>query len=283
MTATAAPADAWLTSTRATQSTLQQWWVLTVRLIVPSVTTGEILTAVLAPATFTISFYIPLNRVMSFSGTGFSSYAQFMAPIVILQAAAFTAISAAFRSATDEVSGLDRRFDAMPMHPLVPTAARMAANVFRASVAMVSALVSVHVIGFRFHGSWSHTLGFIGLGMLIALAFNLGADVIGTVTKSPEATTQMLVLPPLILGMLSTGLSPVKQFPSWVQPFVRNQPVSQFADGLRALGGDKTLFNGKPSQVSEVTWALMTPPLLWAAAIIVVSLFFTYRLNMKRS
>ncbi|WP_244976014.1 antibiotic transporter [Nocardia huaxiensis] len=283
MTAATATTDAWLTSIRATPSTLRQWWVLTVRLIVPSVTTGEILTAILAPATFTISFYIPLNRVMTFSGTGFSSYAQFMAPIVILQAAAFTAISAAFRAATDMVSGLDRRFDAMPMHPLVPTAARMSANIFRAAVAMVSALISAHVIGFRFYGGWAHTLGFVGLGMLIAFAFNLGADVIGTVTKSPEATTQMLVLPPLILGMLSTGLSPVKQFPQWVQPFVRNQPVSQFADGLRALGGDTVLFNGKPSQVAEVTWPLMTPPLLWAAAIIVVSLYFTVRLNMKRT
>ena len=119
MTAATATTDAWLTSIRATPSTLRQWWVLTVRLIVPSVTTGEILTAILAPATFTISFYIPLNRVMTFSGTGFSSYAQFMAPIVILQAAAFTAISAAFRAATDMVSGLDRRFDQLLHHNFV--------------------------------------------------------------------------------------------------------------------------------------------------------------------
>ncbi|WP_067711410.1 ABC transporter permease [Nocardia yamanashiensis] len=276
MTATTAPGG-WLTSTRATPGTLQQWWVLTVRLIVPSITTGEILTSILAPISFTASFYIPLNRVMSFSGTGFSSYAQFMAPIVILQAAAFTAISAAFRAATDMVSGLDRRFDAMPMHPLVPTAARMAANVFRLTIAMITALVCVHVIGFRFYGPWSHTVGFVALGMLIGIAFCLGADVIGTVTKSPEATTQMLVLPPLILGMLSTGLAPASQFPHWVQAFVRNQPVSQFAYGIRALGGDK------PPRFTVVTDAVLIPPLLWCAAIIAVSLYFTVRLNLKRS
>ncbi|MFE6858850.1 ABC transporter permease [Nocardia sp. NPDC057668] len=275
-TATAAPAG-WLTAARATPVTIQQWWVLTWRLIAPAVKTGEIATAILAPITFAASFYIPLNRVMTFSGTGFSSYAQFMAPIVILQAAAFTAISAAFRAATDMVSGLDRRFDAMPMHPLVPTAARMSANMFRMAVALVSALASVYFIGFRFQGPALHTLGFIGLAMLIGLAFCLGADVIGTVTKSPEATTQMLVLPPLILGMLSTGLAPAAQFPDWVEPFVRNQPVSQFAYGLRALGGD-TLGNA-----GEVTWSLMLPPLLWAAAIIVVSAYFTVRLNTKRS
>ncbi|WP_405139090.1 ABC transporter permease [Nocardia sp. NBC_01388] len=273
---TAAPA-VWLTSARATPDTLRQWWVLTIRLIVPAITTGEIITAVLAPITFTISFYIPLNRVMSFAGTGFSSYAQFMTPIVMLQAAAFTAISAAFRAATDMVSGLDRRFDAMPMHPLIPTAARMAANLFRMLVGLASAVVSVYVIGFRFHGPASHTVGFLLFATLIGIAFSIGADVIGTVTKSPEATTQMLVLPPLILGMLSTGLAPASQFPHWVQAFVRNQPVSQFAYGLRALGGDTR------GNAGEVTWSLMTPPLLWAAAIIVFSLICTVRLNMKRS
>ncbi|MGV9410871.1 ABC transporter permease [Nocardia sp. NPDC003693] len=274
--ATTAPAG-WLTAARATPATVQQWWVLTWRLIAPAVKTGEIATAILAPMTFAASFYIPLNLVMTFSGTGFSSYAQFMAPIVILQAAAFTAISAAFRAATDMVSGLDRRFDAMPMHPLVPTAARMSANMFRMAVALVSALISVYVIGFRFEGPALHTAAFIGLAMLIGLAFCLGADVIGTVTKSPEATTQMLVLPPLILGMLSTGLAPAAQFPDWVEPFVRNQPVSQFAYGLRALGGDSL------GNAGEVTWSLMLPPLLWAAAIIVVSAYFTVRLNTKRS
>ncbi|WP_405491768.1 antibiotic transporter [Nocardia sp. NBC_00511] len=276
MTAVDAPAG-WLTNVRATPATFAQWWVLTIRLIVPSVKTGEIITAILAPITFTASFYIPLNRVMSFAGLGFSSYAQFMAPIVILQAAAFTAVSAAFRAATDAVSGLDRRFDAMPMHPLIPAAARLASNIFRLAIGMVSAVISVHVIGFRFVDGTAHTIGFLALGMLIGIAFCLGADAIGTFTRSPEATTQMLVLPPLILGMLSTGLAPAHQFPHWVQLFVRNQPVSQFAEGLRALGGD-TLGRAHP-----VTWGLMTPPLLWIAAIVVVSCYFIARQNLKRS
>ncbi|MFJ4650258.1 ABC transporter permease [Nocardia sp. NPDC088792] len=277
MTAVETTTSAWLTSVRATPATLAQWWVLTTRLIVPSVKTGEIITAILAPATFTASFYIPLNRVMSFAGLNFSSYGQFMTPIVILQAAAFTAVSAAFRAATDAVSGLDKRFDAMPMHPLVPVAARMSSNIFRLAIGLVSAVVCTHIIGFRFDGGAAHTLGFLALGLLIGTAFCLGADAIGTFTRSPEATTQMLVLPPLILGMLSTGLAPAQQFPHWVQFFVRNQPVSQFAYGLRALGGDTR------GRAGDVNWALMGPPLGWIAAIIVVSFFFIVRQNTKRS
>ncbi|MCP2280348.1 ABC-2 type transport system permease protein [Nocardia amikacinitolerans] len=270
-------AGAWLTDTRATPIRAQQWWVLTTRLVTPSIKTGEVLSSIVAPAAFTASFYIPLKTVMTVIGTGFSSYAQFMMPIVILQACAFTAIGAAFRSATDAVSGLDRRFGSMPIGPLVPMAARMSGNVFRLLIAIAAALVCGHVIGFRFCLDAWHTLGFLAFSLLIGVVFTLGADVIGTAAKSPEATTQALVLPPLILGMLSTGLAPASQFPEWIQPFVRNQPVSQFVIALRALAGDTK------ANAGEVTWALMGPPLLWAGAIVVICLPLALRLSKRRA
>lgn len=270
-------AATWLAPSRATPETVQQWWVLTTRLIVPSVKSGEVLSSVLAPAAFTASFYIPLKTVMMFSGNGFSSYAQYMMPLVILQAAAFTAIAAAFRSATDAVAGLNRRFGAMPLRPLVPVAARMSANLFRLVIALAAAVVSGYVIGFRFHLDAAHTLGFLAFSLAIGVAFTLGADVIGTVSKSPEATSQALVLPPLIFGMLSTGLAPASQFPEWIQWFVRNQPVSQFAIVLRALAGDPK------GNAGVVSWPLVTPSLLWLAAILLLCAPLAVRLSSRRA
>jgi ABC-2 type transport system permease protein len=270
-------AGTWLTSARATPATVQQWWVLTSRLIVPSVKTGEVVSSILAPVAFTASFYIPLKTVMMFSGNGFSSYAQYMMPLVILQATAFTAISAAFRSASDSVAGLDRRFGAMPIGPLVPVAARMSGNIFRLLIALAAAVASGYVIGFRFRLDAMHTLGFLAFSMLIGIALTLGADVIGLVSKSPETVTQALLLPPLILGLLSTGLAPASQFPHWVQPFVRNQPISQYAIALRALAGDTK------GHAGEVTWSVMGPPLLWAVGILVVCVPLAIRLSSRRA
>lgn len=258
-------------------ATLQQWWVLTTRLIAPAIRSGEVLASVLAPAAFTASFYIPLKTVMMFSGNGFSSYAQYMMPLVILQAAAFTAISAAFRSATDSVAGLNRRFGAMPLRPLVPVAARMSANLFRLVIALAAAVAAGYVIGFRFRLDAAHTLGFLAFSLLIGLALTLGADVIGTLSKSPEATSQALVLPPLIFGMLSTGLAPANQFPDWIQWFVRNQPVSQFAIGLRALAGDTA------GNAGTVGWSTLGPSLLWLAALIALCTPVAIRLSARRA
>ncbi len=260
-------------SRTATPRRAQQWWVLTTRSVVPSVKTGEVLTSILGPAAFTASFYIPLQTIMSFTGTGFSSYAQFMMSLVVLQAAAFTAVSAAFRAATDAVTGLDRRFAAMPIGSLVPVAARMCGNLFRLLVALATALVCGHVIGFRFYLGAGHILAFLLFSMLVGAALILAADVIGTASRSPETTAQALVLPPVIFGMLSTGLAPVDDFPSWIRPFVRNQPVSQWAGALRALAGDQWPQSGH----------LTAAPVAWAVAIVVVCIPLSIRLGKGRA
>ncbi|MGS2805547.1 ABC transporter permease [Nocardia sp. MW-W600-9] len=245
-------------------SAYTQWWVLSLRLIRPSWRTGEILTAILAPAVFTLGFYVPLNLVMSEYGHGSSSYAQFLMPMIIMQAVSFCAIAAAFRSATDARDGLDLRFATLPMPRWVPLAARMSAAAQRSVVAVTAAVLCGSLIGFRFHGGWWHTVGFLGFALLIATALCCAADLLGSVSTSPEATTQILVLPQLILGMVSTGFAPASQFPGWIQGYARHQPVSRFVDGLRALAGDST------GNAGAVDLATVGPGLAWAAGTLVV-------------
>ncbi|MFI7666384.1 ABC transporter permease [Nocardia sp. NPDC049526] len=248
-------------------ATVAQWWALTWRLVRPSWRNGELFTALLAPVVFTVGFYVPLNLVMSLNPLrrgGLSNYAQFLMPMIAMQAIAFCAITAAFRAAADARDGLNVRFGSMPMLSPVPLAARVTTALGRAGVALAAALVCGHVIGFRFYGSWWETIGFIGFAMLIGLALCLGADLLGSLTKSPEATTQALILPQLILGMVSSGLSPVSQFPHWIQGFARNQPVSQYVYGLRALAGDPS------GHAGAVGWSILGPGLAWILGQIIV-------------
>ena len=97
-----------------------------------------------------------------------------------------------------------------------------------------------YVIGFRFHRGPAYTIGFCLLVLLIGATLSLLADLIGTRSKSPEATTPLLMGPQLIFGLLSVGIQPADRFPDWIQPIVRNQPISQWVYALRALAGDTT-------------------------------------------
>jgi ABC-2 type transport system permease protein len=245
-----------LTRPRPMPSTVGQWWVLTIRLISPTLRNGEVLTAMVASVVFTVGWYIPLNNILG-DRSGMSSYAQFLMPLVALQGISFAAITGALRAATDSVKGINRRFDAMPIAPFTPLAARMSAGLYRCAVGTAAALISGHIIGFRFHGGPVNAAGFCALLLLIGLVLSFLADLLGSSSKNPEATSQWLMLPQLIFGLLSVGIQPAENFPDWIQPLVRNQPISQFIYALRALGGDTTPGAG------EVSWSMIGPSVAW--------------------
>ena len=140
------------TTTERRPSPLAQWWVLTKRFIAPTLRNGELALTIASSVVFTAGLYIPLSHVMGTATKGVSSsYAQYIMPLIALQAVTFAAMSTAFRAATDSLQGLNRRFRSMPMAPLTPVAARISAAVYRCSVALAVALICGHVIGFRFY------------------------------------------------------------------------------------------------------------------------------------
>ncbi len=244
------------TAARPRPSALQQWWVLLVRAIVPALRSGELLTAVAASVIVTAGFYIPLHKVMG-DATGASSYAQFLTPLILLQATSFAAIMGAFRAATDAARGVNRRFKAMPIAAMTPMAARMSATMCRCVVGLVIALICGYVIGFRFHRGAVYTVGFCMLVLLVGLMLALLGDVVGTGLNNPEATIPLLTGPQLIFGLFSVGIQPADQFPEWVQPVVRDQPISQFVYALRALAGDSG------GAAPPVSWPVLVPALAW--------------------
>jgi ABC-2 type transport system permease protein len=266
-----------LAGARPTTSTINQWWVLTGRVLAPTLRNGELLTPPAASVLFTIGLYLPLKQLMGNFTDGMSSYAQYLMPLIALQAIAFAAVSAAFRSATDAVLGINQRFGSMPIATLTPLASRMSASVVRCSTALAFAVLCGHVIGFRFYNSVGFTVAFCLLALLIGIGLSLLGDLVGASTKNPEATTHLLMLPMLIFGLLSVGVQPVEQFPGWVQPFVRNQPISQFIGALRALAGDSVPAAG------AVRWSVIGPALGWVVGTIAIVVpLYAYRSSRRR-
>lgn len=265
-----------LTAPRPHPSTVGQWWVLTNRLVSPTLRNGEVATALVASVVFTVGWYIPLNNILG-PRSGMSSYAQFLMPLVALQGISFAAITGALRAATDSVKGINRRFDSMPIAIFTPLAARMSAGLYRCAVGTVAALVSGHIIGFRFDAGLLNAIGFCLLLLLIGLVLSLLADLLGSSSKNPEATSQWLMLPQLIFGLLSVGIQPAEHFPDWIQPIVRNQPISQFIYALRALGGDTTPGAG------EVSWAVIGPSLAWLVGVLVIMVPVSVTILRRRS
>ncbi|MGQ9408431.1 ABC transporter permease [Mycolicibacterium gilvum] len=256
-------------------SAIQQWWVLTVRMIIPTLRNGELATQVVGSIVFTVGYYLPLKQMMG-AVQPLSSYAQYLTPLIVLQAIWFAAISAAFRSATDSVQGINRRFRAMPIPSSTPLAARMTASMYRCCIALAVSVGCGYVIGFRFEAGVLGILGFVGLALLIGAALAIIGDLIGVATQNPEATAPMMLIPQLTLGLASVGLQPVEQFPDWIQGFVRNQPLSQWVYALQALAGDST------DAAPDPTVAVLGSAVAWAVGCIVVALTLHVWVSRRR-
>lgn len=245
-----------------------QWRALTGRIIWTMVTKGELVVAVITPLVFTVGFYLPLRYVMQFSGI---DYAQFVMPIIVLQTMAFTMMSNAQLSAFEALTGLSSRMQTMPIGSVIPLLARISAGLVRSVTSLVAALIYGHVIGFRFDAGTDQAVLFCAFSLAVGTVLAIGADALGSLTKSPESLSQALTLPTLIFGMLSCGFVPEAAFPEWIRPLVRNQPISQFSFALRDMAAD------------GVSWDVLWVPLVWVVGLVIVFVPAAIWASVRRS
>lgn len=236
----------------ATISSLGQWLALSHRGITHVVKNGEFVFAIISPLFLAVCFYIPLRKMMSLQGI---DYAQFLMPIIVLQAVGFAASSSAMRVSMDHTVGINTRFRVLPMHPAVPPLARLTTNFALLAVSVLFATIICLIIGWRPQGGVTGTLVLYGVIFAFGIIVSLLADGLGMVADGPETTSQLTALPIIILGMCSSGFTPIERFDEWIRPFIRNQPVSQIASAMRGINE------------GEATWDLVGPTVWWCVGL----------------
>jgi ABC-2 type transport system permease protein len=205
---------------------------LTERMVLASIRDLDLPLAMLVPAVTFIAFNVGLRNVID---TGAMSYSQYVLPVVVVQAMLFEALTTADRANRDHWSELADRFRTFPIPAVAPLISRMLYCLISGAVALVAAVTTAFVFGFRFSGGLAYAMAFAVLALTLTLALSLGADAVGAWVKRTEASSQLLLVPQLLLVLLSTGMAPADSFPNWLHSFVRYQPVSQVTETLRGF------------------------------------------------
>ncbi|GAB1811528.1 ABC transporter permease [Mycobacterium sp. MUNTM1] len=223
---------------------------LTFRTVSASRRDADLLFAALAPVGCFLGFTLVLGGLIH---TGPMSYPQYVVPVVIVQAMLFGAMTTADRAARDRLSGFGSRLRTLPVSATVPLGARMLYCLTRAIIALVAAIAVGWLFDFRMDGGAGDTVLFVSIVVAFAMAVCLGADALGSRVGSVESSSQLLLLPQLVLVLLSTGIAPAESFPAWLGPFIRNQPVSRVTETLRGLASGHV--TGRDLTVT-LTWCL---------------------------
>ena len=192
----------------------------------------DLVFAVLMPTFVLAGLVLLLQDVIA---TGHMSYTQYVLPAVVVQAMLFGALTTTDRAAWDTISGLSTRMRTLPISPYAMLTARMVYCLIRGALAVIASVVAAYCFGFRFTTGFGYGAAFVVMALALTLALSFGADVTGTKAGRTEVASQLLLVPQLLLVLLSTGLAPLDSFPSWLQGFVRYQPVSQITEAMRGF------------------------------------------------
>ena len=184
------------------------------------------------PMVFLMGFWIIGQKLMAAQGI---DYIQYLVPIINLQALFFAGLGSAVMLAKDIETGMMERCRAMPISRVAVIAGLVLAYMVRALLATVILLLVAYGLGFRFQGGPVALLGYLTLVITFTATCITGYSILALKLRSPTLVDAVAIIPYTPLLLLSNGFSPTENFPAWLQPVVRYQPVSVTCDALRSL------------------------------------------------
>jgi ABC-2 type transport system permease protein len=216
------------------------------------------------PIVFLLGFWVIGQKLMADQGV---NYIQYLVPIINLQALFFSGLGSAIMLAKDIESGMMERCRAMPISRVAVIAGLVMAYMVRSLLATFILLVVAFGLGFRFQGGAFALLGYFSLIVIFTATCITGYSILALKLRNPTLVDAVAIIPYTPLLLLSNGFSPTENFPGWLQPFVRYQPVSVTCDALRAL-----------VEGSATSGPLYLASLLWLGGLWGLLSFFSTRL-----
>jgi ABC-2 type transport system permease protein len=193
-------------------------------------------------------------------------YVDFLVPGFITTGVLFTGIGTAVAMAEDLEQGFVDRLRSLPIPRSSVLAARAIADTAILTYSLGLTAAIGFAVGFRLHGSALDGLASFGLVIAFGFAFVWLFIALGMFAGNAQSAQGMgmIVFP---FAFISSAYIPISTMPSWLQVFAKHQPLTYMVNVVRALtlGPHAQAVLGHPSSY------YLTPALLWAAGIIVVS------------
>lgn len=212
---------------------LSQTGVLISRLMVRSVRNPmTVVHAVLLPVAFLLTLKVVFGDSIT-AVTGENSLYRSV-PLVALLATMSGSTTSMVGLASERRDGFLARLWSLPIHRAAGLMARLGAEALRLLLTTLVILAAGMVLGFRFHAGVGNAVLWVMIPVVFGLAF---ASLVTTAALLwPRAIMVEAVQPVISLGVtFCSGFVPVDRYPDWVQPLVRNQPMSPASDAMRML------------------------------------------------
>jgi ABC-2 type transport system permease protein len=237
-------------------SLLAQSWVQAGRLLIRwrrdyGVLTGSLLFPICLMLIYKVVLGEQVHKV-----TGVDSIYG-LAPLCAVLSALFGALGGAVSISMERELGIVSRMWVLPVHRTSALAGRIAADAVRSLLGTTLVTALAVAMGLRFTHGWFTVLLYILVPSIAVVGFTALVVALAIRTNGRTVMT-WLVGVTVSLSFLNPGTTPIRLFPTWLQPFVRMQPISPPIETMWALA------HGGP-----LVWPV-TMTLLWTIGLLAV-------------
>lgn len=220
-------------SERSPSLLVRHTWILTQRLLIRWARDVQtVVQAFVLPPMFLVSMNLVFGKLVTAVAGHNALYGS--VPMAALVGAVFGSTAGAICLMHERDEGLLSRFWVLPIHRAADLLSRLAAEVVRIVITAVLVMLTGIVLGLRFTQGIAASLAWIAVPVMFGVAFAVAMTTLALyVANTVLAESSGIVV--VLLFFFSTGFVPLAQYPVWLQPVVRHQPLSYAVEAMRGL------------------------------------------------
>lgn len=191
----------------------------------------QLLGVAFQPIMFLLLFRYVYGGAISVTGT---TYVNFLMAGILIQMAAFGALTTSYSVAIDLQRGIVDRIKSLPIISSGLLIGHVVADLARN---VISSLIMIGVgllVGFRPEASFTDWLAIAGIVLLFTFSLSWVSAILGILAKSIEAVQWMGFILIFPLTFASGAFVPTDTMPKGLRIFAENQPITQVIESVRA-------------------------------------------------
>jgi ABC transporter DrrB family efflux protein len=228
------------------------------------------------PVMFVLLFRYVFGGAITQLPPGANTYVNYLMPGIFVQTAIFGATQTGVGLAEDLNAGIIDRFRSLPAARSAVLAGRTTADLFRNLFVVLLMTIVGYIVGFRFQEGVAYAALAIGLAVLVGFAFSWISATIGLAIKNVESVQAASFIWIFPLTFASSAFVDPTSMPGWLQVWARNNPVTIWANTLRAF----TLGNEYVQGIHESLLGLTLKSGIWI--VLILGVFMPLSVSLYR-
>ncbi len=212
---------------------LNDSWVLTQRSLRHIITNkDQLLGLAVQPIMFMLLFRYVFGGAIA---TGSTTYVNFLVAGILIQMAAFGALTTSLSLATDLQRGIVERIKSLPTVSSALMTGHVIADLARNVLSSTILIAVAFLVGFRPTATFVEWLYIIGLLLLFTFAISWLAAIMGLIARTVESVQWMGFFFVFPLTFASSAFVPTDGMPWLLRLFAENQPITHVIEAMRSL------------------------------------------------